>query len=121
MAVVGTPHSCAANPSGLGGIGNWKVVIVTGSVTAPNQTAWPGVMRRNLTENDPEVELLETLVPDENQNRARQMTLELLTAEPDLAGCGGSGRWLFRGWPRRSSRREKLAQCLWRGGVWRPR
>jgi len=67
------------------------VVIVTGSATAPNQAALLGVMRRHLTENDSEVELLETLVPDENQNRARQMTLELLTAEPDLAGCGGAG------------------------------
>lgn len=69
--------------------GKGKTVIVTGSATSPNQNAWMQAMRAHLKEKYPEIELLETLVPDENQNRARQMTLDLMTAEPDLAGVWG--------------------------------
>ena len=69
--------------------GKGKTVIVTGSATSPNQNAWMQAMRAHLKEKYPQIELLETLVPDENQNRARQMTLDLLTAEPELAGVWG--------------------------------
>ena len=69
--------------------GKGKTVIVTGSATSPNQNAWMQAMRAHLNEKYPQIELLETLVPDENQNRARQMTLDLLTAEPELAGVWG--------------------------------
>ena len=69
--------------------GKGKAVIVTGSATSPNQNAWMKAMRTHLQEKYPEIELLETLVPDENQNRARQMTLDLLTAEPELSGVWG--------------------------------
>ena len=69
--------------------GKGKTVIVTGSATSPNQNAWIQAMRAHLKEKYPQIELLETLVPDENQNRARQMTLDLLTAEPELAGVWG--------------------------------
>ncbi|MFM8583841.1 MAG: substrate-binding domain-containing protein [Planctomycetaceae bacterium] len=69
--------------------GRGKTVIVTGSATSPNQNAWMRAMRAHLEEKYPEIELLETLVPDENQNRARQMTLDLMTAEPELAGVWG--------------------------------
>ena len=69
--------------------GKGKTVIVTGSATSPNQNAWMQAMRAHLKAKYPQIELLETLVPDENQNRARQMTLDLLTAEPELAGVWG--------------------------------
>jgi len=69
--------------------GEGKTVIVTGSATSPNQNAWMKAMRAHLEMKYPKIELLETLVPDENQNRARQMTLDLLTAEPALAGVWG--------------------------------
>ncbi|MFN6104910.1 MAG: substrate-binding domain-containing protein [Planctomycetaceae bacterium] len=69
--------------------GKGKTVIVTGSATSPNQNAWMQAMRAHLKEKYPQIELLETLVPDENQNRARQMTLDLLTAETELAGVWG--------------------------------
>ncbi|MCY2962685.1 MAG: substrate-binding domain-containing protein [Planctomycetota bacterium] len=66
-----------------------KTVIVTGSATSPNQNAWMKVMKDHLETNYPRIELIETLVPDENQNRARQMTLDVLTAHPDLEGVWG--------------------------------
>lgn len=72
---------------GIGGKG--KTVIVTGSATSPNQNAWMAVMRARLAEKYPGIQLLETLVPDEDQNRARQMTLDVISAHPDLAGAWG--------------------------------
>jgi ABC-type sugar transport system substrate-binding protein len=69
--------------------GRGKTVIVTGSATAPNQNAWMAVMERRLLEDYPGMTLLQTLVPEEDQNRARQMTLDVLNAHPDLAGAWG--------------------------------
>jgi rhamnose transport system substrate-binding protein len=69
--------------------GKGKTVIVTGSATSPNQNAWMAVMETRLTTKYPKIQLLETLVPEENQNRARQMTLDILNAHPDLAGVWG--------------------------------
>jgi ABC-type sugar transport system substrate-binding protein len=66
-----------------------KTVIVTGSATAPNQNAWMAVMERRLKEKYPEILLLQTLVPEEDQNRARQMTLDVLNAHSDLTGVWG--------------------------------
>lgn len=66
-----------------------KTVIVTGSATSPNQNAWMKVMRAHLAARYPAIEVLATLVPDEDQNRARQMTLDAITAHPDLAGVWG--------------------------------
>jgi ABC-type sugar transport system substrate-binding protein len=73
--------------SAIGGQG--KTVIVTGSATAPNQNAWMAVMQRRLKEQYPAITLLPTLVPEEDQNRARQMTRDLLNAHTDLAGIWG--------------------------------
>ncbi|MFO0947821.1 MAG: substrate-binding domain-containing protein [Planctomycetota bacterium] len=72
---------------GIGGKG--KTVIVTGSANSPNQNAWMAVMKSRLAEKYPGIQLLETLVPDEDQNRARQMTLDVISAHPDLAGVWG--------------------------------
>jgi rhamnose transport system substrate-binding protein len=66
-----------------------KTVIVTGSATSPNQNAWMKVMEAYLKERYPKIKLLETLVPEEDQSRARLMTLDLLRAHPDLAGIWG--------------------------------
>lgn len=66
-----------------------KAVIVTGSATSPNQNAWMKAMNARLAEKYPKIQLLPTIVPDENQNRARQMTLDVLTAHPDLKGIWG--------------------------------
>jgi rhamnose transport system substrate-binding protein len=69
--------------------GRGKTVIVTGSATSPNQNAWMAVMKRRMKEKYPDLSLLQTLVPEEDQNRARQMTLDVLNAHPDLAGLWG--------------------------------
>lgn len=66
-----------------------KTVIVTGSATAPNQNAWMKAMRAELAARHPRITLLETIVPDEDQNKARQLTLDALNAHPDLAGIWG--------------------------------
>lgn len=66
-----------------------KTVIVTGSATSPNQNAWMKVMRQRLAERYPDITVLPTLVPDEDQNRARQLTLDVLRAHPDLVGIWG--------------------------------
>jgi ABC-type sugar transport system substrate-binding protein len=66
-----------------------KTVIVTGSATAPNQNAWIAVMERRMKEKYPDMLLLQTLVPEEDQNRARQMTLDALNAHSDLSGIWG--------------------------------
>ena len=72
---------------GIGGRG--RAVIVTGSATSPNQNAWMKAMEARLAEKYPGITLLETLVPEEDQGRARQMTRDALTAHPDLAGVWG--------------------------------
>jgi rhamnose transport system substrate-binding protein len=42
-----------------------------------------------MEEKYPEMVLLQTLVPEEDQGRARQMTLDVLKAHPDLSGIWG--------------------------------
>jgi rhamnose transport system substrate-binding protein len=66
-----------------------KTVIVTGSATSPNQNAWMEFMKSRLADRYPKIQLLETLVPNEDQNRARQMTLDVMAANPDLKGVWG--------------------------------
>lgn len=68
----------------LGGEG--KAVIVTGSATAPNQTAWIAVMRRRIADKFPKIELLETLVSDEDQAKAYRLSRDVINAHPDLGG-----------------------------------
>jgi rhamnose transport system substrate-binding protein len=69
--------------------GQGKTVIVTGSATSPNQNAWMKAMESRLKSKYPRIQLLEPLVPEEDQNRARQMTLDVLRAHPDIAGIWG--------------------------------
>ncbi|MBL9122817.1 MAG: substrate-binding domain-containing protein, partial [Planctomycetaceae bacterium] len=72
---------------GIGGRG--KGLIVTGSATSPNQNAWMKVMQARLAEKYPEITLIETLVSDEDQAKAQQLTRDALSAHPDLAGVWG--------------------------------
>ncbi len=68
----------------LGGTG--KAVIITGSATAPNQTAWMELMRARLAEKYPEIKLLETLVSDEDQAKAYRLARDVINSQPDLKG-----------------------------------
>lgn len=69
--------------------GRGKALIVTGSATSPNQNAWMKVMQARLAEKYPEIKLVETLVSDEDQAKAQQLTRDALSAHPDLAGVWG--------------------------------
>jgi rhamnose transport system substrate-binding protein len=70
-----------------GGAG--KAVIITGSATAPNQNAWMKVMRRRIEEKYPKLELLETLVSDEDQAKAYRLARDVINAHADLKGIWG--------------------------------
>lgn len=72
---------------GIGGKG--KALIVTGSATSPNQNAWMKVMHERIARKYPEIKLIETLVSDEDQAKAQQLTRDALSAHPDLAGVWG--------------------------------
>jgi rhamnose transport system substrate-binding protein len=69
--------------------GQGQTVIVTGSATGTNQNEWMRAMEARLKEKYPKITLLETLVPEEDQNRARQLVLDTLNAHPDLKGVWG--------------------------------
>jgi rhamnose transport system substrate-binding protein len=71
----------------LGGEG--KAVIITGSATAPNQNAWIRAMRRRIAEKYPKLELLETLVSDEDQAKAYRLARDVINAHGDLGGIWG--------------------------------
>ncbi len=66
--------------------GEGKTVIVTGSATSPNQNAWIKAMRKRIAEKFPKLELLETLVSDEDQSKAWRLTRDVINAHGDLKG-----------------------------------
>lgn len=66
-----------------------KALIVTGSATSPNQNAWMKVMHERIATEYPEIKLIETLVSDEDQAKAQQLTRDALSAHPDLVGVWG--------------------------------
>ncbi len=69
--------------------GKGKVVIITGSATSPNQNAWMQAMHERLAEKYPNLELLETLVSDEDQAKAYRLAHDIINAHPDLVGIWG--------------------------------
>jgi rhamnose transport system substrate-binding protein len=68
----------------VGGAG--KAVILTGSATSPNQNAWIRIMRARVAEKYPQIELLETLVSDEDQSKAYRLSRDVINAHADLKG-----------------------------------
>jgi ABC-type sugar transport system substrate-binding protein len=66
--------------------GEGKAVIITGSATAPNQNAWMEAMHKRIAEKYPKLELLETLVSDEDQAKAYRLARDVINAHPDLKG-----------------------------------
>jgi len=73
--------------AGIGGKG--KVVIITGSLTAPNQNAWMAVMKPYMAQTYPEMELIDTLAGEEDQALAVRLTRDLINSQPDLKGVWG--------------------------------
>jgi rhamnose transport system substrate-binding protein len=66
-----------------------KTLIVSSTPEAPNQNAWMKVMKPTLAKDFPKLTLLEDLMPGEDQNRCRELTLQTLSAHPDLKGIWG--------------------------------
>jgi rhamnose transport system substrate-binding protein len=66
--------------------GEGKAVIVTGSATSPNQNAWMKAMHERIAEEYPKLELLETLVSDEDQAKAYRLSRDVINAHSDLKG-----------------------------------
>lgn len=66
-----------------------KAVIISGSVTSPNQQAWMKVMHARLAERYPEIEVPATLYSDEDQGKAQQLARDAMSNHPDLKGVWG--------------------------------
>jgi rhamnose transport system substrate-binding protein len=74
-----------------------KVAYVTTTLTAPNQTAWIKEMTKYIDANYPDLQILDTKAPGENQQKALEETLDLLKVYPDLQGIWAMGGVPFPG------------------------
>ncbi len=66
-----------------------KAVIISGSVTSPNQQAWMEVMHQRLADRYPQIEVPATLYSDEDQAKAQQLARDAMSNHPDLKGIWG--------------------------------
>ena len=66
-----------------------KFLIVSGTPTASNQNTWIRFMKERMAAEYPEMELLETLMPGEDQNKAQEMTTSALNSHGDIQGVWG--------------------------------
>lgn len=66
-----------------------KAVIISGSVTSPNQQAWMEVMNARLKDRYPDIEVPATLYSDEDQAKAQQLARDAMSNHPDLTGIWG--------------------------------
>ena len=66
-----------------------KFLVVSGTPTASNQNTWIKLMKVRITEDYPEMELLETLMPGEDQSKAQEMTTAALNSHGDIVGIWG--------------------------------
>lgn len=64
-------------------------MVVTGSLTAPNQNAWIEEMRAYMEEEYPEMEIVEVLPGEEDLQKGINLTKDYLRANPDTAGVFG--------------------------------
>jgi ABC-type sugar transport system substrate-binding protein len=63
-----------------------KTVIVTGTLTAANQNEWMKWMKQRMKDKYPKMQVLATKPSEEDQQLARQVTQDVLTAYKDLDG-----------------------------------
>ena len=66
-----------------------KFLIVSGTPTASNQNIWIKFMRARIEKEYPQMVLLETLMPGEDQSKAQEMTTAALNSHGDIAGIWG--------------------------------
>jgi ABC-type sugar transport system substrate-binding protein len=76
--------------------GSGEVAIVSSSQTSSNQNNWMEHMKRRLEEY-PEIKLVATEFPGEDQDRALETTRTLLKAHPNLKGVWGLSSVSFPG------------------------
>jgi len=63
-----------------------KTVIVTGTLTAANQNEWMRWMKQEIKDKYPGMRILAVKPSEEDQQKARQMTEDVLRAYPELDG-----------------------------------
>lgn len=63
-----------------------KTVIITGTLTAANQNEWMKWMRREIADKYPKMEILDVKASEEDQQRARQVTEDVLRGYDELNG-----------------------------------
>jgi rhamnose transport system substrate-binding protein len=63
-----------------------KTVIITGTLTAANQNEWMKWMKQRMDDKYPKMKILATKASEEDQQLARQVTQDVLTAYDDLDG-----------------------------------
>lgn len=68
----------------IGGAG--EVAIVTGSMTADNQNTWMEYMKEHMNQRYPDMKLVDVKPSEEDQQKAVQVTQDLLKAYPNLKG-----------------------------------
>lgn len=66
-----------------------KFLIVSGTPTASNQNTWIRFMKARIAKEFPDMELLETLMPGEDQSKAQEMATAALNSHGDIAGIWG--------------------------------
>ncbi len=69
--------------------GKGKFLVVTGSLTAPNQNAWLDAMRERIKQKYPEMEIASVEPGEEDLQRGIDITKDYLRANPDTAGVFG--------------------------------
>jgi ABC-type sugar transport system substrate-binding protein len=63
-----------------------KTVIITGTLTAANQNEWMKWMKQEIKDKYPEMKILAVKPSEEDQQKARQVTEDVLRAYPELNG-----------------------------------
>ena len=63
-----------------------KVAILSASANATNQNAWIELMEKEITENHPDIELVDTVYGDDDDQTSFDKTAALLQSHPDLKG-----------------------------------
>lgn len=66
-----------------------EFLVVTGSLTAPNQNAWIDAMRAHMKENYPDMSIAAIEPGEEDLQRGIDITTDYLRANPDTAGVFG--------------------------------
>ena len=69
--------------------GSGEVVIVSGTHTAENQKIWVSHMEERIASKYPDIQIVKTEYPGEEQSRAFSVTQDLLKTYPELVGVFG--------------------------------